>query len=247
MGTIDEKKKVTLAELTPAQRKLICDHMKATYPYEDHIWHGANCPCAHCPMGMRCDGWEDWYDCTEWVLDVDDVFDYFNVVKDKDLIEALRRPSIQIYVAASFAYEDREKTDERKEQIEQVVSKVKEAMDHKAVWYSWYLPHQLQIENAWDISLEEWSQRVYDHDLKALDAADLIIFISWGKQNNAGAAWEVGYAVAKDKPVVCIKMTEEPESLMVSNSARSIIRLDEIETYDWLDLPHYQTKLDKLS
>lgn len=53
-----------------------------------------------------------------------------------------------VYVAASFAYEDREKMNKRKSEIEEVVSKIN-------LKTNFYLPHQLKIENAWDISLAE--------------------------------------------------------------------------------------------
>ena len=146
----------------------------------------------------------------------------------------------KVYVAASFAYEDREKTNQRKAEIERVVSKV----NLKAAFY---LPHQLKIENAWDISLEEWSRKVFEHDLEALDTADLILFISYGKENNSGSVWEVGYGYGKNIPIVMIKMTDAVESLMLSNSVRAVIREEDIKEYDFTKLPEYKTDLDKLS
>lgn len=153
----------------------------------------------------------------------------------------------KIYVAASFAYTDRKKTEERKKQIEDVVRQIKTNAAFNGIKFDWYLPHTLKIENAWDISLEEWSRKVFEHDVEALDEADLIIFISFGKENNAGAAWEVGYAAAKEKEIIVVKMTDEPESLMITNSVKTIIKESEIEKYNWLLRPSYMTGLDKLS
>ena len=159
----------------------------------------------------------------------------------------------QIYVAASFAYEDKVKTRERQTQIEWTVSRIKAQILSHCVWY---LPQQLKISDAWDMSLEEWCQKVYEADLNALNGADTIIFISFGKENNAGAVWEVGYTVGhnmncveeKDvKKIICIKMTDEPESLMVTQSADVIITKEEISSYDWNNIPNYKTKLNKLS
>ena len=145
-----------------------------------------------------------------------------------------------VYVAASFAYEDREKTNKRKSEIEDVVSKIN-------LKTNFYLPHQLKIENAWDISLEEWSRKVFEEDLKALNESDLVIFISYGKENNSGSVWEVGYAYAKQIPIVMIKMTNGAESLMITNSVRAIIQREDISTYDFTTLPEYKTTLDKIS
>ena len=157
---------------------------------------------------------------------------------------------MNIYIAASFAYEDKAKTSQKKDLIEKTVKRLK-----KFLKGDYYLPHQLKIPNAWDISLEEWSKAVYEHDIKALNDADLVIFLSFGKENNAGSAWEVGYIVGRNNKVlsfdeqklVLVKMTDEPESLMISNSIDRIITSNEIETYDWKTLPKYRTKMEKIS
>ena len=162
-----------------------------------------------------------------------------------------------VYVAASFAYEDKEKTNKRKSQIEEIVNRVKEKLGNN---FDFFLPQNLKIENAWDISLEEWSNKVYNHDIQALNKSDIILFISYGKENNAGSVWEVGYAVgfnigvstASDyvwdrKKIICIKMNDQPESLMVTNSVDVILKQEEIEEYDWTSLKEYKTKLDRIS
>jgi nucleoside deoxyribosyltransferase len=75
----------------------------------------------------------------------------------------------------------------------------------------------------------------------------LVIFISYGKENNSGSVWECGYAYAKDIPVVVIKMTDDAESLMITNTARAIIKEEDIENYDFVNLPVVKIDLDKLS
>lgn len=148
----------------------------------------------------------------------------------------------RVYIAASFAYADRNKTESRKADIERVVSEIKDKLNA-----SFYLPHQLKIENAWDMSLEAWARKVFEHDYDNLNSADLVIFISYGKENNSGSVWECGYAYAKNIPVVVIKMTDDTESLMISNTARAIIREEDISNYDFINLPEHKTDLDKLS
>ena len=168
---------------------------------------------------------------------------------------------MNIYIAASFCYEDKKKTSERKYLIEKTVKRVQRFLPGD--YHSYYLPHQLTIPNAWDISLEEWAKAVYEADRCMLDKADLVIFISFGKENNAGSAWEIGYAVGqkafvtdegfpweetfRNRKIICIKMTEEPESLMITNSVDAIISEAEIEDYNWSRLPKYRTKMEKIS
>lgn len=157
---------------------------------------------------------------------------------------------MKIYIAASFAYEDKAKTSQKKDLIEKTVKRIK-----KFLKGDYYLPHQLKIPNAWDMSLEDWSRKVYEHDIKALHDADIIIFLSFGKENNAGSAWEVGFVCGRrvmqipnyDQDLVVVKMTNEAESLMISNYCDKIISKDEIDNYDWENRPAYKTKMEKLS
>jgi len=159
---------------------------------------------------------------------------------------------MNIYICASFCYEDKKKTSERKYLIEKTVDRIQEQLGTS---HRYYLPHKLTIPNAWDISMEEWGRAVFETDMMELDLADLIIFLSFGKENNAGSVWEVGYIVGKGantqsddvQKVVMVKMTDGYESLMITNSLDRIISVDEIETYDWDNLPHYKTQLNKLS
>ena len=159
-----------------------------------------------------------------------------------------------IYVAASFAYADKNKTEERKRLIKEVVDKIKTYLPGE-----YYLPQELKIENAWDYSLEDWGRLVYIEDLMKLKTADIVIFISFGKENNAGAVWEIGFAAGMNcilaaseahsgwKNIIMIKMNNEPESLMVTNSVNTIITKDEIDTYDWKLRPWTKTSINKLS
>lgn len=149
---------------------------------------------------------------------------------------------MKVYVAASFAYNDRTKTEHRKSDIERVVSIIKQKLSAE-----YYLPHQLKIPNAWDMSLEDWSNKVFEHDIAALDSADLVIFISYGKENNSGSVWECGYATARGIPVVVVKMTNDVESLMITSTARAIVREDELNQYDFDTLPNFKTTLEQIS
>jgi len=77
-----------------------------------------------------------------------------------------------------------------------------------------YCPFELQIENAWDYTQEEWSKIVFDKDIEAIDKADIVILISIGRKSTAGTNWEQGYAYAKGKRVYVFQITDKPTSLM---------------------------------
>ena len=89
-----------------------------------------------------------------------------------------------------------------------------------------YCPWELKIENAWDYSQEDWAKLVFDADIAAIDAADLVIMISLGRHSTAGTNWEQGYCYAKNIPVHVIQVTDAPTSLMTFWGCNSFIMHD---------------------
>lgn len=77
-----------------------------------------------------------------------------------------------------------------------------------------YAPFELQIPNAWDMSQEEWAEKVFNADIEAIDNADAMVVISIGRESTAGTNWEQGYAYANAKRVYVYQITEQPTSLM---------------------------------
>lgn len=77
-----------------------------------------------------------------------------------------------------------------------------------------YCPFELKIENAWDMSQEEWAKRVFASDLMKLFSTDLFIMISTGRESTAGTNWEQGFAFAQNKLIYVFQITDKPTSLM---------------------------------
>lgn len=77
-----------------------------------------------------------------------------------------------------------------------------------------YCPFELKIPNAWDISQEEWAEKVFKEDIRNLNSADVFIMISTGRESTAGTNWEQGYAFALDKWIYVFQITDKPTSLM---------------------------------
>lgn len=79
---------------------------------------------------------------------------------------------------------------------------------------------------------------VFANDVVALDHCDIVVMLSFGKENNAGAAWEVGYAYAKKKKVIVVSMTDEIESLMIQHGSYAQLKgLEQLEKYDFDKMP----------
>lgn len=149
-----------------------------------------------------------------------------------------RRNKMKVYLACSFAYEDKTTTEIRK----QAMCFVEDYLKDKN--FTVYNPCKLKIENAWDYSYWDWGNLVFESDKREIDACDFLVFISYGKENNAGSVWEVGYAFAKNKPIIMISMdAESPESLMVMHSAHACLDgFADLFNYDFDKLPRKQIK-----
>lgn len=85
--------------------------------------------------------------------------------------------------------------------------------------YEVYCPWELKIENAWDISQEEWARKVFEADIKAIQECDTFVMITPGRESTAGTNWENGYAYALKKHIVTIQITNKSTSLMTYASA----------------------------
>lgn len=142
---------------------------------------------------------------------------------------------MKVYIAASFACDSRELTEERKAAIDKMVNRLQALMPSADL----YVPHKLVIPHAWEMTLADWAEAVYAADVAALTEADVVIFLSFGKNNNAGSAWECGFAHGRGIPVVMIRMTNNTESVMLFGSARAILDAHEVEKYNWETLPRY--------
>jgi nucleoside 2-deoxyribosyltransferase len=71
------------------------------------------------------------------------------------------------------------------------------------------------------------ARAIFDMDVEALDAADLVVACMDGADPDSGTAFECGYAYAKGKPIVCFRTdfritgdtAGAPYNLMLSESA----------------------------
>lgn len=95
--------------------------------------------------------------------------------------------------------------------------------------YDVYCPFELNIPNAWDMPQEDWAQKVFDADVEALDACDLVLMISPGRISSAGTNWEQGYAFAKKKRIIVIQCKEASTSLMTYCGSNRFINCSEAD------------------
>ena len=114
---------------------------------------------------------------------------------------------IKIYLAGSCAPEQRN--------LMVAIAKYLRSFKNVGV----YCPFELEIPNAWDISQEEWSEKVFMADKDAIDNCDIFLMISQGRISSAGTNWEQGYAYGIGKYIGVIQIADAPTSLMTYSSA----------------------------
>lgn len=95
---------------------------------------------------------------------------------------------MKIYLSSGFF------TSETKAKVEEIAQELRNR-GHKV-----FVPMEHQIENAWDMSECKWAQKVFEQDVKAIDACDRLIVLDFGANGDCGTAWEAGYAYAKGIP-----------------------------------------------
>ena len=91
-----------------------------------------------------------------------------------------------------------------------------------------YCPFELKIENAWDYPQEEWAQKVFEADVKAINECDCMLYISRGRMSSAGSNWEQGYAYALRKRIVVLQIEDVPTSLMTFCGCDLFFNIDDI-------------------
>ena len=85
-----------------------------------------------------------------------------------------------------------------------------------------------QDSSGWEISNAEWGQKVFNADLEKIAECNAVVAIYWGLYSDSGTACEIGYAMAKEIPVLVVvpdQMLNEKHSLMVANGSNNFVAL----------------------
>lgn len=101
-----------------------------------------------------------------------------------------------------------------------------------------FVPNEHQNDHLKFGSIE-WRESTFASDVKGIYTADVVVaIIEEGNFSDSGTAWEIGYAFAKDIPVIVVNTTGQTINLMIADSLRALITSDEeLEGYDFDTLP----------
>lgn len=115
----------------------------------------------------------------------------------------------------------------------------------RKIGYEVYCPFELKIPNAWDMSQEEWSNKVFMEDIKHLDECEIVIMITPGRNCTAGTSWEQGYAYANGKNIIVIQYTDHNTSLMTFCGCNKFINSSEEELLNTNDFNYLLERNNK--
>lgn len=131
----------------------------------------------------------------------------------------------KVYIAGPFA------EPHHREALRHMIDIIKHSED--ADKFELYIPMEYKVEGdfqkedgTWNLPNHVWAYQVFVNDKKELDQSDMVVALYDGRKGTTGTAWEIGYAFAKDIPVVGYipeYAKKEPMSLMVINSFAGVL------------------------
>lgn len=89
-----------------------------------------------------------------------------------------------------------------------------------------YVPMEHDVEDAWEKPNHIWAKEVFEADVAAIQAANIVVALIYGMTDDAGTAWEIGYAYGIGKSVYPIPFGCAHDgcySLMVFNGCTNIL------------------------
>lgn len=131
----------------------------------------------------------------------------------------------KIYLASPFFDE---------EQINRV-SRAESALAKNETASSVFSPREHQHEE-FEMFSHEWRIATYNGDVDAINDADIMVAVIdyVGQEVDPGTAWEFGYAVANNIPVIVVKEKEGAVNLMMGIPLTAYLTsVDDLATYDF--------------
>lgn len=142
-------------------------------------------------------------------------------------------PGVKVYLAAPFFSE---------KQI-QKIEKLETALYQNKTVASYFSPRHCQHPEglAKDVKefSPEWAKATMENDVKEVEAADVVVAILDydGQDTDSGTAWELGYAIAKEKPTYLVRFEEDsPGNIMLTERNTAFFTdQNQVARYDFLE------------
>ncbi|MGN0512804.1 MAG: nucleoside 2-deoxyribosyltransferase [Lachnospiraceae bacterium] len=104
-----------------------------------------------------------------------------------------------------------------------------------------YSPREHELREDAEVGSSAWSLGIFNEDRKFIDVCDCVVMLYHGGYSDSGTAWECGYAYAIHKPVIVVHLGEN-SNLMIHEGSHTNISMEDLETYDFVNMPVYSYK-----
>lgn len=141
-----------------------------------------------------------------------------------------------IYVAAPFF---------NNEEIESL-NKLQEFLLKEFPDTDFFFPREHKIPDGEYMSNQEWASHVYEMDVEALKESEAVIALYDGHYSDTGAAWEIGYACALNKPITLLIVNcSKDQSIMPINCANFVFDFEEFINPNGMYISDPLTKINQ--
>ena len=101
-----------------------------------------------------------------------------------------------------------------------------------------FSPRLNEVREDKDKNPALWAQKTFELDRDNIDSSDVVVMLYHGGYSDSGTAWECGYACGKGIPVIAVHIDKNSDAnIMITQSCRANIALDELKDYDLDTLP----------
>ena len=128
------------------------------------------------------------------------------------------KQTLKAYIAGPFS------TPQEKELLSKMIHVVRSHTN-----FELYVPMEHKIEGdyqntdgTWHLPNDIWANKVFNADIEAINDSNFVIAMYAGHRSTTGTSWEIGYAFAKNIPVILYipdEFKDRDFSLMIMNSA----------------------------
>lgn len=101
-----------------------------------------------------------------------------------------------------------------------------------------FSPREHTIPDGENMANHLWGKAVFQMDVEAIDCCDLVVAVYDGMYSDTGTAWEIGYAYARDIPIVlvCTDISDEQSIMPVNASSAVLDGIERLDGYDFSKL-----------
>lgn len=91
-----------------------------------------------------------------------------------------------------------------------------------------FSPMEHIVPNGENMKNIDWGKKVFEMDLEGLNNSDCVVYLNYGYTSDTGAAWECGYAYAKNIPVIVVNLCDITSIMTAFGSKTNVEALWEL-------------------